>query len=180
MVSPFLQVYDNVASKPVSTPRDYCRSLKVSDLPDVIGRFFPSESPPYLPRSSLLPILEGVREEIADIRETLADVEIRMVGASLLIVYEADWARAEEGIKFFLSENASRDREEDDEEEGEDEDSDSNSDSESPNPPYAVKLIDFAHTRVVPGDGPDEGVLLGLDNTLNLLDGKIKSLRSAT
>ena len=65
-----------------------------------------------LPKDVLLPILESLREDIAEIRETLSQIELRMVGTSLLIVYEADWERAREGVRTWL--------EGDDEEEGED------------------------------------------------------------
>ena len=34
---------------------------------------------------------------------------------------------------------------------------------------YTISLIDFAHTRVVPGEGPDQGVLLGMDTLIKLV-----------
>ena len=34
------------------------------------------------------------------------------------------------------------------------------------------ELEDFAHTEAVAGGGPDEGVLLGVDTMLKLLDGR--------
>ena len=64
--------------------------------------------------------------------------------------------------------------EEDDEEEDEDEDED----KKRVGPPYLVKLIDFAHTKIVPGIGPDEGVLKGVDTVLSLLDGRIEQARA--
>ena len=101
-----------------------------------------------------------------------------MVGSSLLIVYEADWDRAQEGVKKFLLNDS--DPEQKSESEGESEsDDDDNEGSESKKkifPPYTVKLIDFAHTIFVPDQGPDEGVLLGLDTVLNLLKGRIDEL----
>ena len=81
-----------------------------------------------------------------------------MVGASLLIIYEADWTRAEESLTSF-SEDEDEKKDEDDE-----------SDSIRPGPPFVVKLIDFAHTRLAPGEGPDQSVLLGMDTILKLLD----------
>ena len=75
---------------------------------------------------------------------------MRMVGGSLLVVYEADWERVEEGLKFL---------DEDEESEDEDDDDDDDEEVKRPGPPYIVKVIDFAHTRIVPGEGPDEGVL---------------------
>lgn len=109
-----------------------------------------------------------------DIRDAFAALEIRMVGGSLLILYESDAVRAEEGLKWML-----RDEDEDEENE-DDEDDDSDSDDPSkppkPSPPYDVRLIDFAHTRFVPGQGPDEGVLLGFDTILSLLDERIAAV----
>ncbi len=94
-----------------------------------------------------------------------------MVGGSLLLVYEGDAAKAEEGVKWML-EGGEEDEEDDEDDEGDEDD------AKKPGPPYTVKLIDFAHTRLVPGQGPDEGVLKGFDTVLSLLDGRIKQLES--
>ncbi|KAJ2992272.1 hypothetical protein NUW54_g7978 [Trametes sanguinea] len=37
---------------------------------------------------------------------------------------------------------------------------------------------DFAHTKHVPGAGPDEGVLKGVDTVLRLLDGRIEQVKA--
>jgi len=123
-----------------------------------------------LPRETLVPILRSIRGEIQEIRDAIADIELRMVGGSLLIIYEADWDRAAEGIKKYLSHE---EEEDDEDEDDEDEDNDS---KPKAGPPFVVKLIDFAHTLFVPGQGPDEGVLKGIDTVLNLLDGRLKDL----
>lgn len=34
---------------------------------------------------------------------------------------------------------------------------------------FTLPLIDFAHTRLVPGRGPDTGVLLGVDTLIGLI-----------
>ena len=60
----------------------------------------------------------------------------------------------------------------------EDEDEDEDEDKKRVGPPYLVKLIDFAHTKIVPGIGPDEGVLKGVDTVLSLLDGRIEQARA--
>ncbi|KAF9460920.1 hypothetical protein BDZ94DRAFT_1290953 [Collybia nuda] len=197
------QVYDNNTSLPVNTPKSYGKSIKPSDLPDGIARFFPvgtsapaeipatpeipSSNPVLitpatahptnsgLPRRTLLPLLRAICSDVAEIREVYASLEIRMVGGSLLIVYEGDWARAEEGIGKL---GMVIDDDEDggyDEEEGEDDDNDDDEEQL----PYVIKLIDFAHTRLVPGEGPDKGVLKGLDTVISLLEGRIKDLESA-
>jgi len=79
-----------------------------------------------------------------------------MVGGSLLIVYEADFAKAEEGLRWIKEGGING--------------------AANGSPPYVVKLIDFAHTRIKPGKGPDEGVLKGIDTTLSLLDSRIKEV----
>jgi len=91
-----------------------------------------------------------------------------MVGGSLFIVYEADWARAEDGLQRLWV-----DEDEEEEEEGEVEDND---DDDRRGPPFVVKIIDFAHTRMAPGEGPDEGALLGIDTVLRLLDARIAQI----
>lgn len=112
-----------------------------------------------------------------------------MVGCSLLIVYEGDWDRAETGVQWLTEERASmssgeggeeeEEMEEDTEVDGWEEDEESEeedgSDEGSPSP-CVVRLIDFAHTRLKPGQGPDLGVLKGLDTLVSLLDGRIASL----
>lgn len=111
-----------------------------------------------------------------------------MVGSSLLIIYEGDWERAETGVQWLTEQPASISRGEDGGEEEEinedmevegseeDEESDEESSDEGSESPCVVRLIDFAHTRLKPGQGPDMGVLKGLDTLLSLLDGRIASL----
>lgn len=107
-----------------------------------------------------------------DIHDVLAALELRLVGASLLILYESDAARAEEGLNWML------DDDDGDEDDGS-EDSDSEDDSKKPGPPCDVRLIDFAHTRFVPGQGRDEGVLLGINTVLALLDERIAAIKKS-
>jgi len=112
-----------------------------------------------------------------------------MIGSSLLIVYEGDWDRAETGVQWLTEQPASissggdggkeEEINEDTGVEGSEEDEESeeedSSDEESPSP-SVVRLIDFAHTRLKPGEGPDVGLLKGLDTLLSLLDGRIAEL----
>ncbi|KAF7292352.1 Kinase [Mycena chlorophos] len=165
------QVYDNASGDPVLTPKTYGKSISAEQLPEGFERFFPVAGTQGLPAPLLLQILELLREDVQDIRDVLADIELRMIGASLLILYESDAARAEEGIKWML-----RDPDED-EQESEDEDED-DEEEDGPPRPYDVRLIDFAHTRFTAGKGPDDGVLLGLDTILDQLDRRMAAVRS--
>lgn len=149
------QLYDNATAEPVSIPKSYGKALKESQLAHGFAQFFPlhNESPHStlgLPRHLLTPTLRGIREIIARIREAYTPLEMRLVGGSLLIMYEADWNRAEASLIGPAKEQTT-----------------------PPPLPYTVKLVDFAHARVCTGLGPDEGVLMGLDTMLRLLDGRI-------
>jgi len=177
------QVHDNATKQAVNTPKTYGKSIKAADLPDGIARFFPAAHPGAgadtedgrfgLPPRVLLTIITAVRAEIAQIRGALAGIEMRMVGGSLLVVYEADWERAESGIAAHLAAPAEGEAQEDDE----DEDDEDDDEEEGPGPAFVVKLIDFAHTKVEEGLGPAEGVLLGVDTVLRLLDGRIAEIK---
>ncbi|KAG5651033.1 hypothetical protein H0H81_010161 [Sphagnurus paluster] len=181
-----VKVYDNITSEAVNTPKSYGKSIKPTDLPDGIARFFPvgvplpqegeerpaAASTTGLPVQTLLSILKGIHEEVTEIREIFSELEIRMVGGSLLIIYEADWKQAEEGLKKLDDDQEG----EEDSDQEDDEDDQGEEDNKRLGPPYAVKLIDFAHTRLTPGKGPDEGVLLGLDTVIKLISGRIGQL----
>jgi 1D-myo-inositol-tetrakisphosphate 5-kinase/inositol-polyphosphate multikinase len=208
-------VYDNISGKAVITPKSYGKTIKPSDLPDGFTKFFPlasktepgaTDSPVSehgLPRHLLLPILNGIRDDIIAKRSAFEQIHLRMPGESILIAYEADWQRAEEALKAQEASKqadavdqqsddvgvADSDQEQeadghegdDDDEEDEDGD-DEDGDEESAvrfGPAYAVKLIDFAHTRLKPGEGPDEGALVGLNTILKLLDGRIAHVEAS-
>ena len=93
---------------------------------DGINLFFPVASEPLvakegtdaqpsgtgLPARLLLPVLQHIRADIAEIREAIAEVHMRMVGGSLLVVYEADWESVEEGLKFLDEDEESEDEDE--------------------------------------------------------------------
>jgi 1D-myo-inositol-tetrakisphosphate 5-kinase/inositol-polyphosphate multikinase len=112
-----------------------------------------------------------------------------MIGSSLLIIYEGDWDRAETGVQWLASQPASMSSGEDEGEEEEinedtevevseedEESEEEDSSDEGLESPCVVRLIDFAHTRLKPGEGPDVGLLKGLETLLSLLDGRIASL----
>ncbi|KIY73075.1 SAICAR synthase-like protein [Cylindrobasidium torrendii FP15055 ss-10] len=170
------QVYDNTTGQPVNTPKSYGKSIKVSDLRDGAAKFFPVasvDSTSGLSANLLLPILKAIRTEIIEIRAAFAALELRMVGGSLLLVYEGDAAKAAEGVSWMLDGGLSVVAADEDDEKSDDED-----EKVKHSPVYSVKLIDFAHTRLVPEKGPDEGVLKGFDTTLALLDGRIKEVEA--
>ncbi|KAH9045457.1 SAICAR synthase-like protein [Lactarius pseudohatsudake] len=189
------QVFGNTTSLPVIFPKNYGKTIRVSELGAGVARFFPISGSMIglpgaeaggrmdvgLPRTLLLPVLKSIRKSVQEIRDAMSVIEMRMVAGSLLIVYEGDWDRAEMGVQW-LAEQATSDgggrESEGAMEEDSEEDSDSGDESDDElsggsKPPCVVKVIDFAHVRFKAGEGPDRGVLKGLDTVLSLLDGRI-------
>lgn len=106
-----------------------------------------------------------------------------MIGGSLLIVYEGD----EDALRSALDRETNSAKSATDSQpttsgaggstsDTESEESVATSDSQGDALPHTriscdVRLIDFAHTRAAPGEGPDEGVLKGLGKVRELLEG---------
>jgi 1D-myo-inositol-tetrakisphosphate 5-kinase/inositol-polyphosphate multikinase len=166
-----VQVFDPSAQTYTVTPKEYGKSIKAEQLLEGIARFFPET----VPREMLLKVLGTVHDKLVEIQQALADTEIRMVGGSVLIVWEGDpkaLARAIETV------DEGRDVMEESEDEVDDE-VEVDESARKPSPVCVVKLIDFAHTRLVPGEGPDHGVMMGLATTIKLLEARIRELRVA-
>jgi 1D-myo-inositol-tetrakisphosphate 5-kinase/inositol-polyphosphate multikinase len=142
-----------------------------------------------------------VVEELRAMRKVLAATEVRMVGASVLVVYELD-PRAAEVTAARLMEDDDDDAEDraplrdptqgtledadaadatlENADANADSDSDSDSDSDVPGCGlYAVRLIDLAHSVPAPGRGSDLGAVQGLDTLIGLLVARGDALRAA-
>ncbi|TFK46382.1 SAICAR synthase-like protein [Heliocybe sulcata] len=239
------QVFDSVSFGMIKTEKTYGKSIKPEDLPDAFRLIFPVMSSPCamepspdatpdpgLPAPTLLRILLSLKTDVTQIRAAVASVEMRMVGGSLLIVYEGHPQIAETIWEVTGGEPGEGEREREERiavEEGEELDDDlseeeeesegseegegdasfdtsrttttdgsvsvsvsqsavashsssnlssslSSLSSDTPSAPYVARLIDFAHTKLTPGMGPDEGVLTGLDTVLKLLEGRIEEV----
>ncbi|KAH9977832.1 hypothetical protein BGW80DRAFT_1435531 [Lactifluus volemus] len=186
------QVFGNKMSQPIVVPKAYGKSISSSELPTGIARFFPvgdsmtlgAQSYVGLPSTLLLPILRSIRKSVQELRDILSTIELRLVGSSLLLFTKGtgtarrweDQRIEEEKHEYADIEVDGVQDEEGVEEEEEEEVSEDDSEDDGNNLPCVVRLIDFAHTRLKRGQGPDSGVLKGLDTVLNLLDGRIESL----
>ena len=155
--------------------------------------------PPHL----LLRVLDILEEEISRLISVVETLEMRFIGSSVLVVYEGDETRLAAAITRCDSRPTRPDpidRDADDpypiDEEDEDDDksdlgesSTSSSDNDEDDgvkaderrarrcPPLSLRLIDFAHTMLVEGEGPDEGVLMGLRTLRGLVLGRMKEGR---
>lgn len=196
-----MQVWDAASQAYIPTAKPYGRSLKPSELPSGIARFFypplsslsqaekdalndaspssapstsattsaatpvapaPSTTPAPLPLDLLLPVLRTLIRRLDELISLFSTLEIRMRGGSLLIVIEGDPSALEAALLRSM---------EDDDDTG----SVSTTDGDGNAKPhtrlaYEMRLIDFAHTRAAPGEGPDEGVLKGLRTVKALLE----------
>lgn len=193
------QVYGNDSPKPILTPKSYGKSIKKEQLPDGIEKFFPVSSASYpttpnpietsesdvsnthpgLPPIILHCVLTTLQADLEELKATISNIEMRMVGGSVLIVYEGDWERASKAHST-PSGTAATEEDEDDEVEVEiDEngqivlesipDEAIEEEEEHQAPLCLLSLIDFAHTRLIDGAGPDEGVLKGLQTMIDLV-----------
>lgn len=147
---------------------------------------------------TMLRVLSLVDKQLADLESVLAILEMRFVGASVLIVYEGDLARLEDALQQWEDRIHQEDALKSEPEPDSDEDDDDmyETDTESDElgdldgekedakmakkcPPVTVKMIDFAHTWIAEGQGVDEGVLKGLRTLRGLVQGRMKELQAA-
>ncbi len=113
---------------------------------------------------------------LESIEFVLENEESRMYSASILMVYEGNDASIAAAVQYEDEEKAKKGRanlEGNEDEEAEDEDEDEGADSEDSDeaPPRVcdTKLIDFAHARWTPGEGPDENALQGVRSVIKIL-----------
>jgi 1D-myo-inositol-tetrakisphosphate 5-kinase/inositol-polyphosphate multikinase len=115
-------------------------------------------------------LLRRFIRELESIQYVLENEESRMYSASVLMVYEGDEEALEESITNEEKEDAkaadAQELEDVDEDENEDEDDEQDT---RPHKIHEVRLIDFAHARWAPGEGPDENVLKGIRSLLDIL-----------
>lgn len=192
------QVWDSRAQAFHTTDKSFGKSIKPAELASGFAKFFcpplsthaPSAGaaahPPPLPKSALLAVLDAILYKLAELISLLERFEVRIRGSSLLIVVEGDPEALESSLERATAKGVplhtlrtSRAPEQFDELEDDDDDEDDNAscstaDSEgNPRPhallPYAVKWIDFAHARRAEGEGKDDGLILGVETTKQLL-----------
>ncbi|WVQ64083.1 uncharacterized protein L199_002242 [Kwoniella botswanensis] len=194
---------DKSASAPTTTSLDLSTGVPPTPITASNSSFspIPAEAQTFkdhsIPSTSLVKVLDMIVEEIDRLVSVLEDIEIRFVGGSLLIVYEGDPLKLEEALdryqlqklKSTTEEGVDKDRsafsddgsipsdfDSDEESNEDDEEEDEESRASRRCPPVRVKLIDFAHTWLAQGEGPDKGVLKGLSTLRGLLQGRKKEI----
>jgi 1D-myo-inositol-tetrakisphosphate 5-kinase/inositol-polyphosphate multikinase len=196
-----MQVYSNDSPEHITTPKSYGKSIKKEQLPEGIEMFFPvslapypsppnppeisdpgmSEPHPGLPPLLLHRVLTMLEADLEELKTAISNIEMRMIGGSILIVYEGDWVRAS---KVFSTPPGTGTMEEEDDDDDEVEveidengqivlesipDEAMDEEDENEAPLCSLSLIDFAHTRLTEGQGADEGVLKGIQTVIDLV-----------
>jgi 1D-myo-inositol-tetrakisphosphate 5-kinase/inositol-polyphosphate multikinase len=150
----------------------------------------------------LLRVLDILDHEISRLISTVASLEMRFIGSSVLVVYEGDESRLASALerydiwsqldsRFMVAASYPDDEDDDDEDEElnslesstsseDDEDDGTRADARLARrcPPLSLRMIDFAHTRLVEGEGPDEGVLKGLRTLESLVRNRKVGVRA--
>ncbi|KAM0789241.1 hypothetical protein ACM66B_000084 [Microbotryomycetes sp. NB124-2] len=177
------QVWDADAQQYHTTPKALGKLLKVDQLHDGFLHFFDPPSSPFppslstasnnpqaLPKKQYVLVMKAILKRLEEMVQLLQGLEIRVRGSSLLIVIEGDPATLQSTMDRLSSDDvkpsSSTSKLADDED---DEESDIEDEHGNVKPsaliPFDIKWIDFAHARLAPGEGPDEGLILGVQTT---------------
>ncbi|KAK9471724.1 uncharacterized protein V1510DRAFT_419440 [Dipodascopsis tothii] len=135
--------------------KTFGRGFTAETVADGFRAFFPAALGPA--RTARL--VEMFAGGLAHVQQVLEASEVRMYSASVLFVYEGDVGRFDE-IEAAAEAGAAAEP-----------DPPSDSDDEPGEPELCtLKLIDFAHSHWVPGEGPDTNVLGGLASLAAIFD----------
>lgn len=149
-----------------SFDKNYGRALDVNTVEAAIGLFFSDE----LPHRKLL--LTRFHQRLQLLYNCLVDTEVRIISGSLLFLYEGDssrWSHVDDESYFDADplvcdplDPSSLDSEGDS-------DTDDSVDVEKGVAPLSrLNLIDFAHAKYTDGAGPDDNILDGVENLLDI------------
>lgn len=148
-----MSLWDPVSQTRVSYDKQFGRQVKPDQLIEAFAELFK-----YVPTmDQKRELARQIYEEVDFIHDILSDYEVQMRSTSILIVFEGD---PQASMKQDLE--SSQVSGEEDREEVEEEKGGSDDDIPKENKNVKVKLIDFAHSKFTPGEGPDKNVLDGL------------------
>lgn len=147
-------MYDAKTDDWVRTPKEYGKAIPSAELVHGFRRFTPflEESPDVHTHSDLTPAPpSGLPAAVllSTLEAILADVQ-----AYYEVVKAYEW-RVAGGSLLIAYEG-----------------------KEGAPQMHKVKMIDFAHARYLPGEGPDEGLLKGTKTVINLIQGRIEELKA--
>ncbi|KAG0314867.1 hypothetical protein BGZ99_007796 [Dissophora globulifera] len=187
-------VYDSDKREFIKYSKHYGKGLNEDNVLDGFRAFFAAK----LGSKRMRLVIERFINDLTDFLATIETQELRMRSSSLLMMYEGDAEMFDEALlleqekiasvvaraKATLTESNDNDsrttKRQTAEENGEamdcdDDDEYSDDDDEEDDDELAQKvtdmrLIDFGHSTWVPGQGPDEGVILGVKSALTFFE----------
>ncbi|AOW01543.1 hypothetical protein B0I73DRAFT_129380 [Yarrowia lipolytica] len=123
--------------------KKYGRSLTDGDISSCLNKnMFPVSHLGYDRASALISV---IIQELLYIRRVFRRIEMRMHSASVLIIYESDLQAFDDRLN--------------------------NQGEEEVGPLYQAKIVDFAHTSLTPGRGPDLDSIEGLSKLISIMKG---------
>lgn len=186
-------MYDAATNQQLLHTKEYIKQITEANILDsFLSFFFPSsryaetliagrERVNALQKGSPIPsakirwIIQSLIDDIEDILQTVEDMpDLRIYGASLLIIYEGDSSAVLEAWENMLEEDRQQ-AEREKRRNGDLEVADDGSESEDEDAPsaklYSIRMIDFAHSEWTSGQftEQDDGILLGLKNAANMM-----------
>ena len=113
-------------------------------------------------------VIERFLDDLRGLRDVLEHEESRMYSASLLFVYEGNGDSLRKKLETTTKNNI--DATSTTEADTEESDEMSDGSEEETSKIQALKMIDFAHAKWTPGQGPDENILCGIRNVIKTLE----------
>lgn len=162
-----MNIQDSKLDKRIEYDRFFGRKFSKDNVIDGFRLFFE----PIHDRSVAAGIAQAICDELDDIKQTLLATEVRMISASVLIIYEGNPEEFERKYALLhggAAAESAEDRVSGDHTIQSDPEEDDEEDEEFPI--LTVKLIDFAHSKFTPNQGPDLNVLHGLDSLISVFD----------
>lgn len=146
--------------------KQFGRSCKDSEVEQAFNAFFANDN---LTETRQRQLKEIFLQRLQLFYNTLLDEEVRMISSSLLFIYEGDTDRWDElnDEDRILKDDFIDDS---DNEDGSDDEAENRSRSLL----SSMSLIDFAHSKFLPGKGYDENVVVGVESVMSIFENLTK------
>lgn len=162
-VFPKMEETLSVEDESVQFNKFYGRKLDASNIQQGIAQFFAFVENPQQKRL----LLTRFHQRLQLLYNCLLDSEVRIISGSLFFLFENDpkrWAEALQNEESYYALDPLIQELDEDE-----------SDSEADLTPDSVPLsslhiIDFAHAKHTPGKGPDENIIVGVENLIDIFE----------
>ena len=163
--------------------KEYGRSFSAENVDEGFGDYF-LLGKEETARGPIRKVIKRFIDDLKSMQEVIEKGESRMYSASLLFVYEGDRPSLQDAFITEADVLDSLDQKRLDDksyangdgmvsngEDEDDEDADDDADEARLPAIQSLKLIDFAHAEWTPGQGPDENLLNGIRNVIQILHG---------